>query len=173
MSNKTLKTNHMKRLALFLCLIGLVVSCKPKQTTVASSTVDRRSQVAIKGNWTITSVSFPGSDYIKVTSFDIADSKCFEGSNWQFVSNNDSGTMELMKGNCPQFASKIKWYVNKDQQFVLKLLDAGEKARKVRDGYILLLTNQTQESFQLIDKIDVGGKLTSVVYQFKKNNVTK
>ena len=163
----------MKRLVLFLCLIGLAMSCKPKQTVAASSTVDRRSQVAIKGNWTITSVSFPGSDYIKVASFDIADSKCFVGSNWQFVSNNDSGTMELIQANCPQFASKIKWYVNKDKQFVLKLLDAGEKARKVRDGYILLLTNQTQESFQLIDKIDVGGKLTSVVYQFKKNNVTK
>ncbi|SHI69917.1 lipocalin family protein [Flavobacterium terrae] len=163
----------MRRLALFLCLIGLVLSCKPKQTTVASTTVDRRSQVAIKGNWTITSVSFPGSEYFKVTSFDIADSKCFEGSNWQFVSNNDSGTMEITKGNCPQFSSKIKWYVNKDQQFVLKFLDAGEKAKKERDGYILLLSNQTQESFQLIDKIDVGGKLTSVVYQFKKNNVTK
>jgi hypothetical protein len=31
-----------------------------------------------------------------------------------------------------------------------------------------LHANQTETSFQLIDKITVGGKLTDVVYQFQK-----
>jgi hypothetical protein len=60
--------------------------------------------------------------------------------------------------------------VNKDGQFILKVLYAGEKARKVREGYILTVANQTESSFQLIDKIDVGGKMTNVVYQFNKVN---
>jgi hypothetical protein len=60
--------------------------------------------------------------------------------------------------------------VNKDGQFILKILSAGEKAKKVRDGYILTLAAQTQDSFQLIDKINVGGKITDVVYEFKKTN---
>jgi hypothetical protein len=36
----------------------------------------------------------------------------------------------------------------------------------------LHVANQT-ETFQLIDKITVGGKLTDVVYQFKKSKLTK
>ena len=52
---------------------------------------------------------------------------------------------------------------------VLKILDAGEKAKKVRDGYILSVANQTRESFQLVDKINVGGKMTDIVYQFQKH----
>jgi glutathione peroxidase-family protein len=32
-----------------------------------------------------------------------------------------------------------------------------------------MLANQTPTSFQLVDKIDVAGKMTDVVYQFQKN----
>jgi hypothetical protein len=78
--------------------------------------------------------------------------------------------MGLTKTGCPTFSSPITWFVNKEGQFILKILDAGEKAKKVRDGYVLRLENQTDASFQLIDKIDVGGKPTDVVYQFQKIN---
>lgn len=159
----------MKKLIVLGVLSILFCSCKPKQT-VTNTKVDNKSQVAIKGNWTLTSVAYPGSDYIKVTSFQIADSKCFEGSTWKFISNNDSGQMSLTNSNCVAFSSSIKWYVNKEGQFILKILDAGEKAKKARDGYILALAAQTQDSFQLIDKINVGGKITNVVYQFNKTN---
>jgi glutathione peroxidase-family protein len=37
----------------------------------------------------------------------------------------------------------------------------------------LHVANQTETSFQLIDKITVGGKLTDVVYQFQKSKLTK
>jgi len=156
----------MKKLILLGVLAVLFASCK--STSATNTKVDRRSQVAIKGNWTITSVTYPGSEYIKVNSFELADSKCFEGSTWKFISNNDKGEMALTKADCPTFSSPIRWFVNKDGQFVLKILDAGEKAKKVRDGYVLSIAAQTQETFQLVDKINVGGKITNVVYQFQK-----
>ncbi len=148
-------------------MLLIIVSCKPK-AKVANTSIDRKSQVAIKGDWTITKVSYPSSEYFKVNSFDLADSKCFEGSTWKFISNNDSGEMTITKADCISFNSKIKWYINKDGQMVLKIIDAGEKAKKVRDGYILSVANQTRESFQLVDKINVGGKMTDIVYQFQK-----
>jgi len=156
----------MKKLILLGVLAVLFASCK--STSATNTKVDRRSQVAIKGNWTITSVTYPGSEYIKVNSFELADSRCFEGSTWKFISNNDKGEMALTKADCPTFSSPIRWFVNKDGQFVLKILDAGEKAKKVRDGYVLSIAAQTQETFQLVDKINVGGKITNVVYQFQK-----
>lgn len=158
----------MKKKALFGLMVISLFACKT--TSVTSTKLNRTSQVDIKGNWVISSVTYPGSDYIKVNSFQIADSKCFEGSAWKFISNNNKGTMGLTKMGCPTFSSPITWFVNKEGQLILKILDAGEKAKKVRDGYVLRLENQTDASFQLIDKIDVGGKLTDVVYQFQKTN---
>ncbi len=158
----------MKKIIFLTAMSILLFSCKT--SSVTDKKLDRSSQVAIKGNWVISSVSYPGSDYIKVNSFQLADSKCFEGSTWKFVSNNNKGNMALTKYDCPVFSSPIIWFVNSQGQFVLKILDAGEKARKVRDGYILSIANQTETSFQLIDKINVGGKMTDVVYQFQKAN---
>lgn len=153
----------------FLTAIALVLfSCKT--TSVTNTKLDRSSQVSLKGNWVINSVSYPGSEYIKVNSFQIADSKCFEGSVWKFVPNNNKGNMSLTKYDCPVFSSPITWFINANGEFVLKILDAGEKAKKVREGYVLYMANQTSTSFQLIDKISIGGKMTDVVYQFQKAN---
>ena len=69
----------MKKILLLSTLCIMFISCKPK-ATVVNNKVDNKSHVAIKGNWNIVSVSYPGSEFIKVNSFQIADSKCFEGS---------------------------------------------------------------------------------------------
>lgn len=154
-----------------LCGLLALVLTGCKSTSATTTKLDRGSQSDIKGNWTISSVTYPGSEYIKVNSFGLADSKCFQGSSWKFVSNNNKGEMSLASGaDCPAFSSPITWFVNKDGQFVLKVLSAGEKSKKVRDGYVLRVANQTETSFQLLDRIDVGGNMTDVVYQFNKLN---
>jgi hypothetical protein len=51
-------------------------------------------------------------------------------------------------------------------EFVLKVLNADIKAKKGKRR--LRLACCKSNSFQLIDKITVGGKLTDVVYQFQK-----
>jgi Lipocalin-like domain len=161
-----LKNYKMKKLFLLLSLLLIVVSCKPKEK-VANTTIARKSNVAIKGDWKITSVTYPGSDYIKVTSFDLADSKCMVGSTWKFISNNNSGNMAMASAGCPSYETKITWYVNKEDQFILKFLDES-KAKKVKEGYILKVAEQSENSFQLLDGINVGGKMVNVVYQFTK-----
>ena len=158
----------MKKLFLLSALTIFFVSCKSKSVT--NTAVDNKTERMMKGDWVISSVTYPGSEYIKVQSFNLADSQCFEGSNWKLISNNNKGDMALTKSDCMAFSSPISWFVNKEGQFVLKVLNAGEKAKKVRDGYILNVANQTENSFQLVDKINVGGKMTEVVYQFEKLN---
>jgi hypothetical protein len=156
----------MKKILLLAMMAFGIFSCK---TTSATSTkLDNKSEVGMKGNWTIVSVEYPSKDNIKVNSFGLADSQCFVGTTWKFISNNNKGEMTMDKGNCPQFSSPITWFVNKEGQFVLKVLNAGEKAKRVRDGYVLSVENQTPTSFELVDKVDVLGKMTRVVYQFSK-----
>lgn len=159
----------MKKLFFLTALSLVLFSCKT--SSVTAKKLDKSAQVAIKGNWVLTSVSYPGSEYIKVNSFDIADSKCFEGSTWKFVSNNNKGNMALTKYDCPVFSSPITWFINADGEFILKVLDAGEKAKRVRAGYILHVANQSDDSFQLVDKDNnVAGKSIDVVYQFQRSN---
>lgn len=156
------------RKVFFIIALGIIISgCK--STSITNTKLDRHSQVDIKGNWTLTSVDFPSSDYIKINSFQIADSKCFEGSTWKFISNNNKGEFTLKNSSCSTFSSAITWFINDEGQFVLKILDAGLKAKKVRNGFVLTIANQSQTRFQLIDKVDIGGKITAVIYQFQKN----
>ena len=157
----------MKKSALILLLTIVFFGCKPKET-VTSTKLDNKTEVAIKGNWKIASVTFPGSDYLKVTSFNIADAKCFEGSQWSFVSNNNKGNMLLDKVNCPSYSSNITWYVNKEGFMVVKFLTEGVKAKHTDSGYILTVANVNETTFQLIDKVNVGGKFVDVVYNFER-----
>ena len=156
----------MKKFILLTALAVLILSCKSKSATETS--LDSKTQVAMKGNWIIASVTYPSSNVIKVTSFDTADSQCFVGSKWKFVSNNNKGNFSLNSPKCTSYSTPITWFVNKDGQFVMKILDES-KARKVKDGYVLKVANLTDNSFQLIDQINVAGKATDVVYQFNRN----
>ncbi|WP_284651283.1 lipocalin family protein [Flavobacterium terrisoli] len=155
----------MKKVILLSLLSVLILSCKSKSAT--NNEVDNKTERVIKGDWAISSISYPGSDVIKVTSFDLADSKCFIGSSWKFISNNNKGTLSLKNPSCTSYSTPITWFINKDGQFVMKILDEA-KAKKVKEGYILRVANVTDNSFQLIDRINVGGTLTDVVYQFQK-----
>ena len=158
----------MKKLLLLRLLALFFVGCKT--TSVGNTKLDTSSQVDLKGNWRVSSVTYPGSEYIKVNSFDIADSQCFVGSTWNFISNNNKGTLTLNNSNCSAYTSPITWYINKEGQFVLKVLDEGLKSKKVKTGYFLGVENQSENSFQLVDKINVGNNPTKVVYQFEKIN---
>lgn len=148
----------MKKFLILTLMIAGLASC---------SSLDTKSQSGINGNWTISQVTYPNSDVIKVTSFDVADAKCFEGSTWKFVSNNNKGEMNINKAGCPSFSSPIVWSVTKEGSFTLKITE-GQKAKRVTQGYVLAVRNQSATSFQLVDNITVGGKATEVVYQFQK-----
>lgn len=156
----------MKRILFLAFLSFFFYSCKT--SSVTATKLDRHSQVDIKGNWVITSVTYPGSEYFKVNSFKIADSKCFVGSKWKFISNNNKGEMNLNVANCPLFNSPITWFVNKEGQFVLKFVNLYEKSKNVRDGFVLTLANQTDHSFQLVDKVNVQGSVADIIYQFER-----
>lgn len=162
----------MKRIAVLLLLIS-ISACKSKVAAVKSEPIvetklNRSAQVAIKGNWIIKNVSYAGSDYFAVKSFQIADSKCFVGSTWNFISNNNKGSMSLTNSDCVSMSSPIVWSINKEGFFVLKFVQEGNKAKTVSQGFLLRVANQTETSFELIDTINIAGKNKEVVYQFEK-----
>jgi len=78
--------------------------------------------------------------------------------------------MTLTKADCPSFTSPIVWSIDKQGMFGLKIVDPGVKAKSVTQGYLMRVANQTGNSFQLIDIIDVAGQKKEIIYQFEKIN---
>ena len=58
----------MKKIAILLLITLSLSGCKTPSVT--SRKLDRKPQIAIKGSWTLSAISYPGQDYIKVNAFD-------------------------------------------------------------------------------------------------------
>lgn len=161
----------MYKIILVFAFSALLSACKtPAPAEGTTTKTDRSIQSGLKGNWEITEVTFPGSGYFKVNSFQVADSKCFVGSTWQFIPNNNKGTMSLGNSECPPFTSPIVWSISKDGTFSLKLVGSGVKTKDVTKGFVLKIADQTAESFRLIDQVNIGGQLKEISYSFRKVN---
>ncbi|SOU87979.1 lipocalin family protein [Tenacibaculum dicentrarchi] len=153
---------------LILAAISTTISCKTT-TSAVNTKLDKKTEKMLKGNWTISTVNYTGANLFKVTSFNIADSNCFVGSNWSFISNNNKGQMRLNNPStsCLNFNSPTTWYVNKDGDFVLKIINS-HKAKSVNNGFVLNINNLTQTSFDLVDKINVAGTIKNITYSFQR-----
>lgn len=151
----------MKKVLAIGILSVAMFSCK----TSTNTKNDVPTQIKLKGEWTLTNVNYPSG--FKVTSFNVADAKCFEGSQWKFVSNNNTGTVTLNNNtsSCPQYNSKIIWNIKQDTSFNLKFI-GDDKAKHVTTGYNLTVSEITDNTFELID----NSTETTIVYSFVKNN---
>lgn len=157
----------MKKYVSLILFLALLIGCK--STALVNTKLDNKTERMLKGDFTLTAVNYAGSDYFKVTSFKLSDSKCFINSDWSFVSNNNKGTITLNNVNsaCKDFSSPITWYINKEGKFVLKIIN-DYKAKEVNNGFVLTINNVTETSFDLTDKINVGGQVKDITYSFKK-----
>lgn len=146
----------MKKIIGLSVLALAFVACKP--------TTNPQAQVGLKGDWTLTDVTFPKGYNVK--PFGVADAKCFEDSQWKFVPNNNKGVVSVNGGgNCPVFDSNIVWTIDPNNNFNLKFVGE-EKPKNVRDGYTFSIQNQTDNSFKLVD----NSTEIQIEYHFTKNN---
>ena len=135
------------------------VGCKTSNNVANDSSI----QTQLRGSWTLTKVDY-SKDY-KVTSFHVADAKCFEGSKWDLVANNNRGVVSLNTNrDCPEFTSNITWNIKKDGTFNFKFIGS-EKAKHVNEGYSLDVTNVSTNSFTLVDRSTEA----KISYTFVKN----
>lgn len=140
------------------------VSCSTAKQAQAS----RDDFYKLKGNWEVTSVDYEKG--YKIKPFDEgADAKCFVGSQWNLIPNNNTGSYSLSGGgDCPTVTRAIKFDVNSEKQFSFKVIDAGVKAKNVTAGYVLDFQNQTPTSFTLVQNVPFEGKILKVYYNFTK-----
>lgn len=151
----------MKKIILLLIVSYMLLSCK--------ATYNRAEETPLKGSWTVTSVNYSEKN-IRVKAFNFADAQCFVNSVWSFIPNNHTGNVAIYQTkDCPAAESNITWFIDQNQNFNVKIVGSGEKAKNVYDGYILSLANQTENSFNLIQSASLEGKPVQITYVFSKN----
>ena len=146
--------------------------------------------VNLNGTYLLNNVSFNGIDSgsvntvrtgnssatvrhnVKINSlvFDDAAPDCFRGSTW-VLPHNGYGSYTINSGaDCGNGTRSIVWSIrtdaNKQKIFQLKIIN-GAKAKTVTTGYLLDVTNLTQNGFSLTEPISVnGGGNATVTFDF-------
>lgn len=127
----------------------------------------------LNGTWMLNNVNIEGisnpTSYT-VTAFDDVSANCLVGSVW-FLTQSGNATYTVQPSDsCPGGARPIFWSLREDngaRYFQFKHIE-GTKARKVKEGYRLELTNVTDNGFTLREPTQIGGSNAYVVYNFMK-----
>ncbi|WP_040280599.1 lipocalin family protein [Psychroserpens damuponensis] len=144
----------MKQL-ITICFAVCLLSCG------ASKTV-RTSKKVIKGNWTLNNITYSKSGAYNVTLFNDASKNCFEGSDWQFIPNNNTGIYTITKNNCTTGGRYFNFTiqeVNEDTglyDFLLKPTNAKGKSES-NAGFRLNLTSLSENQMQWQQTINADG----------------
>ena len=85
----------MKRIALILSVFTLLVV-----TSCGTSKTVRVSKKVIKGDWTLSSITYNQAGTYNTVLLNDASKVCFEGSTWKFVPNNNTGIYAINDASC-------------------------------------------------------------------------
>jgi len=153
----------MKKIILTLITLVLI-SCG------ASKTV-RDSKKNIKGQWLLESVTYDKKESFKITLLKEASFECFEGSTWQFIPNNNTGTYSIDGEDCPTGTRHFIFTINDlddgGQEFLLKPTD-GKKKSETNQGFRLQLTQLTESTLQLQQEAKLDGEPFKINMNFSK-----
>ena len=155
----------MKKIAL-LVLTVCFISCG------ASKTV-RESKKTIKGNWELTSVNSSAIGDLKITLLNDSDKKCFEKSNWQFITNNNTGTYILSGTGCDAAQRFFPFTIDEVNEstglynFLLKPTNERGKS-ETNIGFRMQLTALTDTYMQWQQTVNLDGKPITINMNFTK-----
>jgi hypothetical protein len=154
----------LKKSTLAIVLLFAFSACNTVKKLPAK--VAGASRARFVGTWTLTKVTYdgllPGSVQ---TVFDQGAPEDFNNSTWN-LTNSGNGTYTLTNGT----SQTIFWsYDNTNGElFQFKKLYQGDKARKVQQGYQLLVASIGDNSMILKSPVNLGDKTAYVVYSFIK-----
>ena len=141
----------MKKILLLILSITLF-SCG------ASKNV-RNQEKIIKGNWTLTNITYSKTGNYNVTLFKDALTGCFVGSSWKFVPNNNSGIYTINDTNCNsgerEFVFDIQ-EVDEISGYYDFLLKPDNNENNI--GFRLKLTQLTETKMQWQQALTIDGQ---------------
>ena len=142
-------------------------------TSCSASKTVRTSKKVIKGSWTLNAVNYDRTNTLKVDLLNDSSSKCFEGSTWQFIPNNNTGTYTINNSGCSTGVRHFIFTIaetdaaNGLYSFLLKPTNEKGKS-ETNKGYRLRLMQLSENSMQWQQTVNANGKPFSITMNFSK-----
>lgn len=156
----------MKNIALSIGVFLMVLSCGTSKTV-------RDSKKVIKGEWTLNSITYNEIGTYNVTLLNDVSKDCFEGSTWQFIPNNNTGTYAINEGSCSTGVRNFVFTIQEVNaetglyDFLIKPTDAKHRSN-TDQGFRLSLSSLSETSMQWKQTVYVDGKPFIITMNFNK-----
>lgn len=155
------KTIFLLATALILCSCG-------------TTKIVRDAKKALKGNWTLTTVTYSEAGTYKVSLLDDATKECFEGSTWQFIPNNNTGMYSIKDSGCStgdrHFVFTIQPVDVETGHFDFLLKPTNEKHKsETNKGFRQKILTLSDTVMQWQQTVTVKGKPFIITMTFNKN----
>ncbi|WP_445957250.1 lipocalin family protein [Yeosuana sp.] len=155
----------MKKVILIFLAFGLI-SC-------GSSKTIRDSKKTIKGDWTLSTITYSKTGKYNVTLLNDTSKDCFEGSTWQFVPNNNTGTYSINEPSCSTGVRNFVFTIQEENaatglyDFLLK--PTNEKSKSdTNQGFRLSLKSLSETAMQWQQTVMVDGEYFIINMNFTK-----
>ena len=159
-------STHMKKTTVLLVLAIILSACSTSKTVRASKKV-------IKGNWTLSDISYSEAGTYKVSLLEDAAKECFEGSNWQFVPNNNTGVYTINDTDCTLGERYFVFTIQEVDEatglydFLLKPTNKKHKSENNK-GFRLKLSALSDTNMQWQQTVTLAGKPFIISMNFTK-----
>lgn len=129
----------------------------------------RSKEKVIKGNWTLSKITYSKTGDYNVTLFNDTSKECLEGSSWKFVPNNNSGVYSVSSNGC----------VTGDRDFIFVIQEVDNvsgyydfmlkpKNNEANLGYRIDLKELTENTMLWRQKVMVNGSPFLINMNFSK-----
>jgi hypothetical protein len=133
----------------------------------------QESRKVLKGYWTLNSISYDSSGKFNVTLFNDTSVECFNGSNWRFIPNNNTGNYTIENSNCPTGQRDFIFTIQEIDpatglyDFLLKPTDAKGRS-ETNVGFRLRLAQLNESSMRWEQTVNLDGKPFKINMNFSK-----
>lgn len=147
-------------------VVTVFVSCATSKTV-------RVSKKTIKGNWTLSSITYSESGTYNISLLDDASQACFEGSSWQFTPNNNTGVYNINNAACSAGDRHFIFTIQEVDpetglyDFLLKPTNAKGKS-VTNSGYRMRLSQLSDTTMQWQQTVNVEGKPFVITMNYNK-----
>lgn len=156
----------MKKIITICLFVSFLVSC-------GSSKNIRQSKRIMKGTWVLQQINYNEKGTYEINFFNDISQPCLEGSQWQFVPNNNTGTYTINKSYCNNGDRFFVFTVQEIDvatglyDFLLKPTNLKHKSN-TNHGFRLRLTHLNDTNMQWKQTVNVNGSPFTIQLNFIK-----
>ncbi|WP_347374723.1 lipocalin [Aequorivita sp. Q41] len=156
----------MKKILILALIAATAFSCGTPKTVIESRKV-------IKGYWSLDAITYGAPGKYNVTLFNDASAECFEGSNWRFIPNNNTGNYTIENASCPTGQRDFVFVIQEIDpatglyDFLLKPTNAKGKS-ETNVGIRLQLAQLSESSMRWEQTVNLEGKPFKINMNFSK-----